>query len=39
MTWAWMFEYNEERENDSLGGMTPIEALENVTFSTFELST
>jgi transposase InsO family protein len=39
MTWAWMFEYNEKRDHDSLGGMTPIEALENATSSTFELPT
>ena len=39
MTWAWMLEYNEERDHDSLGGMTPIEALENAKSSTFELST
>jgi len=23
ITWAWMLEYNEERDHDSLGGMTP----------------
>ena len=39
MTWAWMLEYNEERDHDSLGGMTPIEALENAKSSTCELST
>ncbi len=39
MTWAWMLEYNEERDHDSLGGMTPIEALEKARISTFELST
>ena len=39
MTWAWMLEYKEERDHDSLGGMTPIEALENAKSSTFELST
>ena len=38
MTWAWMLEYNQERDHDSLGGMTPIEALKNTEFSTFELS-
>jgi len=27
ITWAWMLEYNEERDHDSLGGMTPAEAL------------
>ena len=39
ITWAWMLEYNEERDHDSLGGMTPIEALENAKSSTCELST
>ena len=39
ITWTWMLEYNEERDHDSLGGMTPIETLENAESSTFELST
>jgi len=39
ITWAWMLEYNEERDHDSLGGMTPAEALEKAGASTFELST
>ena len=39
ITWAWMLEYNEERDHDSLGGMTPAEALERARVSTFELST
>ena len=39
ITWAWMLEYNEERDHDSLDGMTPIEALENAKVSTFGLST
>ena len=30
---------NTERNHDSLGGMTPLEALENAGFSTFEPST
>ena len=37
-----MLEYNEERDHDSLGGMTPLEALEaleKARNSTFELST
>lgn len=39
ITWAWMLEYNEERDHDSLGGMTPFEALKNAKSSTIELST
>lgn len=39
MTWNWMLEYNEERDHDGLGGLTPAEALENVRVSTFEMST
>ena len=39
ITWNWMLEYNEERDHDSLDGMTPAEALENARVSTFELST
>jgi len=39
MTWAWMLEYNEERDHDSLGGMTPAEVLQKARSSTFELST
>lgn len=39
LTWAWMLEYNEERDHDGLGGLTPAEALENARISTFELST
>lgn len=38
MTWHWMLEYNEERDHDSLGGLTPAEALENDGVSTLELS-
>lgn len=37
-TWHWMLEYNEERDHDALGGLTPAEALNNY-ISTFELST
>ena len=37
MTWAWMIEYNEERDHDSLG-MTLAEALKQANISTFELS-
>ena len=36
ITWAWMLEYNEERDHDSLGGMTPAEALKRARSSTFE---
>jgi putative transposase len=39
MTWAWMLEYNEDRDHDSLGGMTPAEVLQKARSSTFELST
>lgn len=39
ITWAWMLEYNEERDHDSLGGLTPAEALANARVSTFGLST
>jgi putative transposase len=39
ITWAWMLEYNEERDHDSLGGLTPIEVLEKARSSTFGLST
>jgi len=35
LTWAWMLEYNEERDHDGLGGLTPAEALENARTSTF----
>jgi hypothetical protein len=34
-----MLEYNEERDHDSLGGMTPAEALKRARSSTFEWST
>ena len=39
ITWAWMLEYNEERDHDGLGGLTPAQALENARLSTFEWST
>lgn len=39
ITWAWMLEYNEERDHDGLDGLTPAEALSNARFSTLELST
>jgi putative transposase len=39
ITWAWMLEYNEERDHDALGGLTPAEALQQADVSTFELST
>lgn len=39
ITWAWMLEYNEERDHDSLGGLTPAEALANARVSSYELST
>jgi hypothetical protein len=34
-----MLEYNEERDHEGLGGLTPAEALENARVSTIELST
>lgn len=39
ITWAWMLEYNEERDHDSLGGMTPAEALKHAEYSTLGVST
>jgi len=36
---AWMLEYNEQRDHDGLGGLTPAEALQRAKVSTFELST
>jgi putative transposase len=39
ISWAWMLEYNEERDHDSLGGMTPAEMLNLANVSTYELST
>jgi putative transposase len=39
LTWAWMLEYNEERDHDGLDGLTPIEALQQARVSTFGLST
>ena len=39
LTWAWMLEYNEDRDHDSLGGLTTAEALHQARVSTFELST
>jgi putative transposase len=38
LTWAWMLEYNEERDHDGWGGLTPAEALQQARVSTFELS-
>lgn len=35
-TWAWMLEYNEERDHDALG-MTPAEALQRLENSNYEL--
>ncbi len=39
ITWAWMLEYNEERDHDGLGGLTPAEVLANTRISTLEWST
>lgn len=38
ISWAWMLEYNEERDHGSLGGMTPDEVYRAYKPSTFELS-
>jgi putative transposase len=38
ITWAWMLEYNEERDHDSLNGKTPDEVYRAYKASTFELS-
>ncbi len=39
ITWAWMLKYNEERDHDGLGGLTPAEVLANARISTLEWST
>jgi len=39
ISWAWMLEYNEERDHDGLDGLTPAEALQQARISTFGLST
>lgn len=39
ITWAWMLEYNEERDHDGLGGLTPAEVMENARLSSLEWST
>jgi putative transposase len=36
---AWMLEYNEERDHDGRGGMTPVDAVQQARISTLELST
>ena len=38
ISWAWMLEYNEERDHDSLGGLTPAELLEQAEISTLGVS-
>ena len=38
ITWVWMLEYNEERDHDGLGGLTPAEVLANARISTLEWS-
>jgi hypothetical protein len=38
MAWRWMIEYSEERDHDSLGGLTPAEVRENYEPLTAELS-
>lgn len=38
LTWAWMLEYNEERDHDGLGGLTPAEVLKQARVSTYALS-
>jgi len=39
ISWAWMLEYNEERDHDSLDGLTPAEVLKQAEDSTLEVST
>ncbi|MCK5923387.1 MAG: integrase core domain-containing protein, partial [Methylococcales bacterium] len=39
ISWAWMLEYNEERDHDSLNGRTPAETLHQAQSSTFTVST
>ena len=39
LSWTWMLEYNEERDHDGLGGLTPAEAFQRARVSTLELST
>ena len=39
ISWAWLLEYNEERDHDGLGGLTPAEALQKAGISTFDWST
>ena len=39
INWAWMLEYDKERDHHGLGGLTPVEALQQAKVSTFELST
>ena len=39
ISWAWMLEYNEERDHDGLGGQTPAEVLQQANISTLQLST
>ena len=39
LTWVWMLEYNEERDHDSLGGLTPAEVLANARVSSYAWST
>lgn len=39
LTWAWMLEYNEERDHDGLGGLTPAEVLHQARVPTFDWST
>ena len=39
ISWAWMIEYNEERDHDALGGLAPADLLKPRQVSTLELST
>ena len=39
ISWAWMLEYNEERDHDKLGGLTPAEVLKHAEYSSYGLST
>ena len=39
LSWAWMLDYDEERDHDGLGGLTHTEVLKQSRISIFEWST
>jgi putative transposase len=39
ITWNWMLEYNEERGQDALGKLTPVEFYQQARMSTLEMPT